>query len=128
MPHKDREQARRNKHRYYEEVLRPQRGAVPREERKPNRHYNLRKYGIGAKEYDALLKSQGGVCAICGRHPDGGEFARSFHVDHDHAKQKGDPGFIRGILCHGCNAGLGNLQDRLAVLEAAVRYLKARVS
>ena len=31
---------------------------------------------------------------------------------------------IRGILCHGCNAGLGNLRDDLNLLRLAVKYLE----
>ena len=60
------------------------------------RHYHLkRRYGIGAAEFDELVRDQHGVCAICGReNPE--------HVDHDH-----ETGKVRGILCFNCNGGLG---------------------
>ena len=52
------------------------------------RHYHLkRRYGIGAAEVDELIRSQGGVCAICREKP-------AAHVDHNHHTGK-----VRGILC-----------------------------
>jgi hypothetical protein len=79
------------------------------------RHYHLRRrYGIGAAEFDELVRQQGGVCAICGREdPE--------HVDHDHAT-----GDVRGILCFNCNGGLGQFHDSIEFLEAAAAYLDAR--
>jgi recombination endonuclease VII len=80
------------------------------------RHYHLRRrYGIGADEFDDLVRQQGGVCAICGR-PD------PEHVDHDH-----ETGAVRGILCFNCNGGLGQFRDSLDVLHAAAVYLQARL-
>jgi hypothetical protein len=76
-----------------------------------------RMYGITAEERDALLEAQGGVCAICGALD---EF-RAMNVDHDH-----ETGLVRGILCAGCNLGLGNFKDSLDKLKAAVAYLEGR--
>jgi hypothetical protein len=77
-----------------------------------DRHYHLlRRYGIGAAEVDRLIADQGGVCAICGR-PD------PKHVDHDHAT-----GRVRGVLCFGCNGGLGQFGDDPDRLIAAFAYL-----
>jgi len=77
--------------------------------------------GIGLEEYEELLASQAGVCAICSEPPppltDG---KQAFHVDHDHAN-----GEIRGLLCRGCNFGLGNFRDRTDLLRAAIAYLMA---
>ena len=78
-----------------------------------SRHYHLmRRYGIGADEFDELVRKQGGVCAICGR-PD------PEHVDHDH-----DTGAVRGILCFNCNGGLGQFRDSVDALRAAADYLE----
>jgi len=78
------------------------------------RHYHLkRRYGIGADEFDELVRQQGGVCAICGR-PD------PEHVDHSH-----ETGAVRGILCFNCNGGLGQFRDSTDSLLAAARYLDA---
>jgi hypothetical protein len=72
----------------------------------------MRRYGIGADEFDALVVAQGGVCLICGR--DNPE-----HVDHDH-----ETGKVRGILCFTCNVGLGNYGDDVTRLRNAADYLE----
>jgi Recombination endonuclease VII len=54
------------------------------------------KYGMEQEDYDELLESQGGRCAICGR-----PFGRVC-IDHDHAT-----GQVRGLLCNLCNSRLG---------------------
>ena len=41
-------------------------------------------------------------------------------VDHDHKTQR-----VRGMLCHGCNKGIGMLGDTLEAVLAAVEYLQA---
>jgi hypothetical protein len=80
-----------------------------------SRHYHLKhRYGIGADEFDELVRQQGGVCAICGR-PD------PEHVDHSH-----ETGEVRGILCFNCNGGLGQFRNSIDALIAAAEYLDAR--
>ncbi len=74
-----------------------------------------RKYGITVQQYDALLASQGGGCAICGRLP---QPDVSLHLDHDH-----DSGQLRGVLCFRCNNALGDFDDDPALLQQAVGYL-----
>jgi hypothetical protein len=51
--------------------------------------------------YTALFDIQQGVCAICKAPPPAGE---PLHLDHDHATNE-----VRGLLCSGCNTGLGYL-------------------
>lgn len=78
------------------------------------------KYGITAQQYDAMLLSQSGRCAICAK-----EFhhvGRKTHkpqVDHDHATGK-----VRGLLCTECNHGLGRFMDSPERLLKAVEYLR----
>jgi hypothetical protein len=55
--------------------------------------------GLSVEEYDAMLKAQGGGCAICGNPPK----TRRLDVDHDHKTGK-----VRGLLCHRCNRALPN--------------------
>lgn len=79
----------------------------------------LRKYGLSLEQYDDLLATQGGVCAICKRPPQG---TFSLHVDHDHRT-----GRVRGLLCFRCNNALGDLDDDPSLLRAALRYLEPPV-
>lgn len=79
-------------------------------------------YGISKVEYDAMWERQGGRCLICGRlettfSVDGRHF--SLNVDHDHVT-----GEIRGLLCTGCNRGIGFLQDDAELLDRAAEYLR----
>lgn len=82
-----------------------------------SRDNRLRRYGLTAASYNALLAAQGGVCGICQTARPGG--MGGFHVDHDHATNK-----IRGLLCSACNLGLGKLGDTLASVRRAVVYLE----
>ena len=93
-------------------VLAEQRGSERR--RAYNREYaRRRKYGISRAEYEAIVEAQGGCCAICG--VDGLVLA----VDHCHRT-----GVIRGLVCGGCNLGLGHFGDDPARLRAAAAYLE----
>lgn len=74
-------------------------------------------YGLSLSDYDELLESQGGCCAICGTKQPTGK--GRFHVDHDH-----DTGNIRGLLCSKCNQALGLLQDNSSIVMKAACYLK----
>lgn len=82
-------------------------------------HHLLKKYGITLAEAEALLASQGGVCAICQK-PITDTRDYGPHVDHDH-----ETGRVRGILCLGCNTGLGGFRDDPKRMLAAIAYLGA---
>jgi len=69
-------------------------------------------------DYDALLASQFGVCAICGMTPQ--ELGRKFTVDHLHAEPDAPP---RGILCGYCNTGIGLFTEDPELLMSAISYL-----
>jgi len=73
------------------------------------------KYGITEDEYDALLRTQGGGCAICGDM----RTDRRLHIDHDH-----DSGRVRGVLCRACNVSLGQMREKPALLRRAAQYLE----
>ena len=62
-----------------------------------------KKYGLSLDNYNELFIQQGGKCAICGKLQS--EFNYPFHVDHDHLT-----GQVRGLLCAGCNTGLGQFE------------------
>ena len=86
-----------------------------------SREWHLkRKYGISFKEYQDLLKVQGGICAICGK-PEPSH--KTLDVDHDH-----ETGKIRGILCTNCNRMIGYAHDSEERLGCAADYLSSRKS
>lgn len=93
--------------------------ANPQAYARRNRKARLQTYGLTESQYQAMLASQGGKCAICettqGRrkstdHP--------LYVDHDHATGK-----VRGLLCQPCNSALGMFEDDVARLRKAIAYL-----
>ena len=75
------------------------------------------RYGITLEEYNDLLTSQNGGCAICKTKTPGGN-GDHFHIDHDHVTGK-----IRGLLCHACNIGQGYFKDDPSLLIASANYL-----
>lgn len=72
-----------------------------------------RTYGITAEQYEALGKR----CHVCGAAKSEGKRPR-LQVDHCH-----DTNLIRGLLCQGCNVGLGNFKHDKALLRKAIAYL-----
>jgi hypothetical protein len=90
--------------------------------REANRLKNWKNQGIDltVPEYEAMLKSQGGKCAICRTSNPGGagRHTGTFHADHDHKH-----GHVRGLLCSRCNRGIGSFFDSPALLRAAATYL-----
>ena len=71
------------------------------------------KYGLDDSEFNAMSASQDGRCAIC-------QVEESLVVDHCHGT-----GRVRGLLCHGCNVGLGFFRDNQESLRSAIEYLEA---
>jgi hypothetical protein len=79
-------------------------------------------YGITLDDLELWIDAQGGECRICSS-PIDVETAR---VDHDHACCAGIRSCgecLRGILCDGCNRGIGAFEDNAAALIAAADYL-----
>jgi hypothetical protein len=76
-----------------------------------------RQYGISMQEFHELLEYQNGGCAVCGKPIEA--VRRRMNVDHCH-----ETGQVRGILCTGCNTGIGHLGDTVEGLQRAIEYLK----
>lgn len=70
------------------------------------------KYRLTEKDYNEMLESQKGLCALCESRP-------PKHIDHCHASGK-----VRGLLCVQCNTGLGKFKDSEDLLTKAVGYLQ----
>jgi hypothetical protein len=75
------------------------------------------KYKIDRKQWSALFEGQGRKCAICGI--DETKIKGFWTTDHCHTSNK-----VRGILCHKCNAGLGQFNDEESIVLSALNYLR----
>ena len=74
---------------------------------------------ITLDEYNVLLDSQKGVCAICGS--DRNKNGTALCVDHCHTT-----GVVRGLLCHNCNVSIGRFNDDVNLLMKAIHYLQGK--
>jgi len=76
--------------------------------------YHLKyRYGLSLEKYNEKLSSQDNLCSICNKDLKGRK-----HLDHNH-----ETGQVRGILCSGCNTGLGMFLEDKKSLERAIEYL-----
>lgn len=86
----------------------------------------IRHHGLTLAQYEALLDAQGGVCGICEAREPGGH--GTWHIDHDHGccprKDRSCGRCVRGLLCNGCNLGLGKFRDNTETLRRAIAYLE----
>lgn len=78
----------------------------------------MKKYGITEEQFDQMFEDQGRCCAIC-KAPTANAGRYGWHTDHCHEMD-----YVRGILCHGCNVGIGNLRHSPYILRAAADYLE----
>lgn len=87
------------------------------------RRHMLKRYGLTSDGYEALLDSQGGLCALCRTDcPNNGKGDRYFDVDHDHGTGK-----VRGLLCRQCNLAVGVIERNLPRLRQVGEYLGVKV-
>lgn len=83
--------------------------------------YDLKRlYNMTPDQYNSMLEQQNYCCALCGNTEPGYGSTR-FSVDHNHKTGK-----VRGLLCKGCNLGLGKFKDDSLLLRLAVVYLEER--
>ena len=64
-----------------------------------------------------MLNKQNNSCAICKKNQI--DLKKIMSVDHNHQTNK-----VRGILCHGCNVGIGFFEDNIEFLKQAIKYLR----
>lgn len=80
--------------------------------------YLQRKYDITLRQFNLMMKLQGGRCRICDFKPKPG--GRSLDVDHDHTTN-----VVRGLACFTCNKyRIG--KNTLETAKRVVEYLKQR--
>ena len=80
------------------------------------RDYYLKyKYGISLAQLYELLEAQDNGCAICAKPILDYSDCRT---DHCHKTGK-----VRGILCHGCNVGLGYFYENTTAMRNAADYI-----
>lgn len=112
-----------NQKRYYEKhpeklaaARRRHKERYPEYHSRKNRGYRLARYGFTLETFQAALDRQSNSCAIC---------ERAFSddnlpvIDHCHAT-----GLTRGILCTGCNTGLGHI-EKPGFLDKALEYIRS---
>jgi hypothetical protein len=75
------------------------------------------KYGVTKEFLIELYQKQEGKCKICGEKP---STQRGLHIDHCHTT-----GSVRGLLCHGCNVGIGAMKENPEILSKAIEYLRS---
>jgi len=71
------------------------------------------RYGIGKKQWDEIFDEQNGKCALCNKNPE--------VVDHCHKD-----GYVRGLLCNGCNIKIEVLVKDEGFLYKAMKYVGKR--
>jgi len=86
---------------------------------------NIERYGLTMEQYHKLLEDQAYGCKICGLKES--TYRKRLSVDHDHSCCPGSKSCgncVRGLLCHHCNAALGNAKDSVETLQKMINYLK----
>lgn len=93
------------------------------------RQYLWNTYHLSPEDYSTLLDMQGGGCAICGGPPapPANGVHGGYSVDHDHRCCPGRQSCgqcVRGLLCTGCNTGIGLLREDAAIMASAIDYVE----
>lgn len=89
-----------------------------------DRERRLRRFfGVTVEQYDQMLASQSGLCAIC-RQPETDVHSANGKVQNlaiDHNRKTGE---VRSLLCARCNKGLGLFREQPKLLIQAAEYLR----
>ena len=86
----------------------------PDKDRASQAKYRIKKfYKLSSEEYRELVATANGHCMLCGVKQDD-----ILNIDHNH-----ETGKVRGLVCRGCNVGLGGFKDDPKLLIKAIQYL-----
>lgn len=85
-------------------------------------HNLLQRFGINLAQYESMLISQNGRCAVCRNSETMKRYgnAQSLSIDHCHTTHR-----VRGLLCHRCNHTLGLCQDNADLLRKLATYVES---
>jgi hypothetical protein len=89
------------------------------EEHKQENMWEGRKYRyeMDEKDFDKLLESQNGECAICECELPADKFKSD--IDHNHKTGK-----VRGIVCRSCNITIGMVEKKIKYIDKIIKYIK----
>lgn len=79
------------------------------------------RYRLTEDDLSSMIAKYDGKCWLCKTKP-------AVYVDHDHSCCSGDTTCgkcVRGVLCSGCNTGLGLLGDNIDGLKRAILYVSS---
>jgi len=77
-----------------------------------------RLYNVSTSFIQSLMDKQKGCCDICNESLVNPWSTSRYHIDHNHIT-----GEVRGLLCSGCNSGIGMLKEDINNLQSAIEYL-----
>jgi hypothetical protein len=115
-PERERE---RNKERW---AAHPEYGERERDRRKRDPDLTaFYRHGITTEQIRMLDEFEEGVCPLCRIRPTQADESRQRRIDHSHAT-----GFVRGLLCHQCNALLGWYETNKEIVDSYIVNPPAR--
>jgi hypothetical protein len=97
--------------------------SLPENAQKKRDQHKMWRYGVNGADLRRRLEKQGYRCKCCGD----ALSAENMHTDHDRRCCSGRRSCgkcIRGLLCGGCNIGLGMFRDDASRLQSAILYLQ----
>jgi hypothetical protein len=99
-------------------------GQTPTGRRSKLRTRLMYQFGLTLADYEAMLKAQGGLCALCGQPETATRKGtlRALCVDHCH-----ESGRVRGLLCYRCNLAVGLIGDNAEWAGKLAAYLNRTI-
>jgi len=80
-----------------------------------------RRYNLTTLDVQEMMNKQEEKCGICKKSISLSDVGEKSTANVDHCDQ---PWRIRGMLCYGCNVGIGLLKHDIKALESAILWIK----